>query len=120
MSGSHAYLRARTLHAMRVLLLLSVVMIAAWEIPNKSLPFKPHDKVTWTMIENNREQCKHVKQAIVDIINTQRACEDSSEFFALEQRFADLIICEDRLKKQQADMITKAMKGGMLRRHEID
>ena len=109
---------------MRVLMLMSIgfAIIAAWELPNKILPLKSsiHEKVTWTMIENNREQCKLVKQAIVDIINTQRACEDSSEFFALEQRFADLIICEDRLKKQQADMITKAMKGGMLRRHEID
>jgi len=65
---------------------------------------------TWDLIEKNRLQCKQIKQDIVNTINTQRATDDSSEYWALEQRFMDLISLEDKLKKEQVDMIKEVMK----------
>ena len=64
---------------------------------------------TWDLIEENRLQCKHVKQAIVHLIDTQRTTDDPDEYWALEQRFIDLIVLEDTLKKRQVKMIREVM-----------
>ena len=64
----------------------------------------------WDLIEENRLQCKHVKQDIVHIIDTQRATDDPDEYWALEQRFIDLIVLEETLKKRQVEMIREVMK----------
>ena len=61
-------------------------------------------------LHDNRIQYKAVTNEIRDILLTQRATDDPIEFMALEQRFIDMVVLRDILKKDHFDLARNALK----------
>lgn len=114
------YLRQPTPVSMHAPMLFFVIPITFAAIPPSSFFFQRmtlrddmslhHDvtaPATWDAIEDNKQRCETVRANIQDIIMTQRAASDSEEYWALEQRFIDLVMYEDKLRKEQVDLIMR-------------
>ncbi len=91
--------------ALLVGLLLVALTDAFWNDYMPTQMLRTHE--TLTSIEDNRRLCKAVSTEIQNILLLQRATDDPSEYWAMEQRFMELIKTEDKLKKDIYDLTKK-------------
>jgi hypothetical protein len=91
-----------------LLLVIPVCVGAYWNDYMASKPLRTHE--TLSTIDDNRIQCKAINDEIQRIILLQRATDDPSEHWALEQRFMDLIKREDYLKRDQFNLMRTFVK----------
>lgn len=70
----------------------------------------------WSVIKDTRLQRERIKEEIVQVVELQRECNESSEvYLALERRFMDLIDMEDetvlRISRLVNALVTKSRLG---------